>query len=1312
MITITLLKNPFNHHDREVHACEHVPGTTAYEYVQPYILGLDDFVVSVNGNITEDAKEQIINDEDWIAVFPVVGKSGSDWFRNIFTIALAVWTASPSFTSFTGMSTAMSNSFLGRMIAAGVNMIGGALINHWFPPAKVDRPTVNVNPAYNWNVQSQTGQGNALAVTYGTMRTAGQILVQHVSSDEDNQYLNILLCGGEGPIDDISDIRINDNPIADYKGVTCETRLGVNDQAVIANFNDTYVDQELAYELITDNNWATQQTEGNAVEGLEITLQFPNGLYYVNDDSSLGNASVTVQAQYQKVGDANWTNFTDGTSWSVTQSPLGQLNVLSVSPTAPREIWTITYVGPAWQPNGTFSPGHFTVAGSVSGVQPNANFYENYNNGLIAFNITGRAAGIYVGFLLSGAPFTIDVKPNINLAISAAKNTTFQRTYRVDNLPAAQYAVRAMCTAKSGTSTRFSTRVFWTQLSDILYDDFARPGKALVGIRALATSQLSGGMPSITWQQTRSNVWVWNPDIAQYEQKSATNPAWAAYDMIHRCRQIKNINTGSYEFVVQGAPASRAVYQDFVNWAAFCDSANLSFNFIFDTATDLWSALQKPEGVGRGRVIMRGTRYGCVCDAPGEPVQLFTVGNMITDKFKESFMGLKDRANAIEISFTNRDKDYQKDVITAYADDYDGATEPNITQITLDGATTVKQAYREGKYRLRLNQYLQRTVDHSADIDAIACQINDVVLLAHDVPQWGFSGRLLNATATILQLDRQVTMQSDKSYAVAVQITNPAATTAQAAQSIITASVRGVAEETTTDTVILTSPLPGIPQKWDLYSFGETNKVVKPFRVLNISRDQDMRRKISCIEYIEEIYDEATDIPEIDYSSLTAPVANNVSGLSAEQVTWMTVNGTVSSQINLSWQLGRGDYADKFVIMLSNDNVKWTVAKETTAFSESIDVQPYQTYYIMIITVKGLSRSSGTSIGPVSTGRDSVPPDVQSIQLAQLANNVRQFHWSYTYPEPNDVAGFAIRANQGTLPFWENAIPLHTGVLTQQPFETAGLLSGTWCVMIKAVDNAGNLSGNAAHCIVSLGPDVVDHLLLSTDYYERGWSGVKTGCYVDGDGYLAANPPGEVMFSSDPTVPMYSNLNARMFAANYGSFTYQDTFTLAEAANMSVAIDCDGVPQLWYQSPFPQPMFTGSNDPMFTNPGGPMWMPGQWIPYTSKVQLAAGTYNLKVTMAAGSIWPRIRSLVVNVDTPTITEIINDVAVPASGTRLPLRKSFDKILSINVSIQSGTSAVGFLTVDKQTTVGAGPEIVLVDTNGTPTAGTIDATIQGI
>lgn len=951
MITITVLKNPFNQNDKEVHTSEHVPGKSAYEYVHPYIMGLEDYVVSINGSVAEDAKEKIVNIGDWIAVCPVVGKS--KWLSILGSLLIGGITGGLS-----GLKAGWGASFWAGVKASAITMIGGALINHWFPPAQPDRANVDVKAAYNWhNSQSLTGQGNALAVTYGTMRTAGQVIAQHVSSDNENQHLNILLCGGEGPIDSISDIRINDNPVSYYRGVDAETRLGANDQTAITNFNDTYIDQSLAYELDTDNDWITEQTSGDAVEGLEVTLQFPGGLYYINDNSSLGSASVTVQLQYHKVGDAGWTD------------------------------------------------------------------------------LTGSA----------------------NIPISAATNTAFQRTYRIDHLTAAKYEVRARCVSKSGTSTRHSTRVFWTQLSNIIYDDFARPGKVLVGIKALATNQLSGGMPSITWLQTRNYVWVWNADTSQYEQKPATNPAWAAYDMIHRCRRIKNTHSGQFEFIVQGTPASRVVYHDFANWAAFCDSRNLTFNYIYNTASDLWTALQKPGGVGRGRVIMRGTRYGCVCDAPGQPVQMFTVGNIITDKFKETFMGLKDRANAIEISFVNKDKGYEMDYITAYADDYDSTTEPNITQITLDGATTAAQAYREGKYRLRLNQYLQRTVDHSADIDAIACQINDVVLLAHDVPQWGYSGRLLAATATTLQLDRQVTLQPGKSYAVAVQITDPSAVDPAGAQSIVTIGVQGVPVETCTDTVTIAGILPRVPQKWDLYSFGETNKVVKPFRVLNISRDQDMRRKISCIEYIEEIYTEADVIPEIDNSALdVTPV--EVSAVSVAEETYRQKDGTVISNLNVAWRIPRDKHVRGFKVFYSSDNgqtwSEWGTTGIGALGTSILGVKTQLTYLVKVCTISYFGVVSTGVVSPAVyvTGKDIPPSDVVSLTATLDATDLTKVHLSWSPVNDVDLAGYRI---------WEGSrIIENLAQITTYTYHASE--DRLHSFRVTAVDNSGNESTTPA----------------------------------------------------------------------------------------------------------------------------------------------------------------------------------------------------------------------------------------------------------
>lgn len=62
-------------------------------------------------------------------------------------------------------------------------------------------------------------------------------------------------------------------------------------------------------------------------------------------------------------------------------------------------------------------------------------------------------------------------------------------------------------------------------MTQIIYDDFIHPGKALIGIKALATSKLSGTDPDVTWNQERKYVCVFNPYTNKYVMEAADNPA-------------------------------------------------------------------------------------------------------------------------------------------------------------------------------------------------------------------------------------------------------------------------------------------------------------------------------------------------------------------------------------------------------------------------------------------------------------------------------------------------------------------------------------------------------------------------------------------------------------------------------------------------------------------------------------------------------------------------------------------------------------------------------------------------------------------
>src|SRR5699024_4236624 len=125
-----------------------------------------------------------------------------------------------------------------------------------------------------------------------------------------------------------------------------------------------------------------------------------------------------------------------------------------------------------------------------------------------------------------------------------SQSSALRREWRVDNLPSGEYEVKMKVIARSHevTNSRASVRCYWSSVTSIVYDDFSYPNIALVGIKALATDQISGS-PTVSFLKTREYVLVWNPYTEIYEQKASDNPAWACYDMIHMASQLYNVNT-------------------------------------------------------------------------------------------------------------------------------------------------------------------------------------------------------------------------------------------------------------------------------------------------------------------------------------------------------------------------------------------------------------------------------------------------------------------------------------------------------------------------------------------------------------------------------------------------------------------------------------------------------------------------------------------------------------------------------------------------------------------------------------------------
>lgn len=909
MVNVIIVNNPFKPEQRDTKYLPFKQGKS----ISYYFSAPGEWAYSVNGH--EAAPDTVVNDEDYIVVMPrVEGK----FFGVLLSIGMAVFTGGIASGAIFGIQSLIWRS----VIAMAVGMIGNAIVSKLTAP-KVDRSNSEQSNTYGWGgTETVTGQGYPLAVTYGRMKSAGLLLSRHVISDGEKQYLNLLYCAGEGELSKIEDIRINANPISNYKDVQVDIRKGTNDQTVIPNFNDNFADQSLNYELT--ESWNTQQVQGDACDAIELTVGFPNGLYYSNDSGGADRTSVTLKAEIRKVGDESWQAL-----------PLANQKGMA-GHIKRRDAW---------------------------------NFIKSDNSVTNTSDYAGR--------------------------IEEATNNAFYRVFRFDNLEKARYEIRMRCSAKDGKSLRHVNKVYWVQLTQIIYDDFVHPGKALIGIKALATSQLSGTDPKVTWIQERSEVYVFNPYINKYEAQPADNPAWAAYDLIHICRKIGG------EYIVFGQPHMRLDYNAFKAWADKCKTNGFTFNYIYDTAMRLWDALKYPEAVGRGKVIPVGTRFTCVSDYQSTPVQLFTVANIKHGSFTEEFQGVEARANSVEISFLNKDKDYERDVIPVYGDTYDESdTLTNPAQVELMGCTSLKQAYKHGKHFLRCNKYEIRTVTIEAFTDAIACTVGDIILIQHDIPEWGEGGRVVAVSGQTITLDKEVSVQPGKNYQLLIR-----SNSTDIVSTFNVVNVSGL-------NVIVREAIPVQPDA--VYAFGEVSKSAKPFRVLAITKTlSEMTRKIQCMEYYPELYvsDDGT-VPSIDYTNHGASDIQSV-GLVSDVY---GANGIMYSRIGVTWQLPRDGKVTNVVVNFRNtksDTWIYVGNFPSSANGTAItDVLLGANYEVRVQAINDLGQLTTGMTKSIAIPKMQAPEDVQNLHVLsrynQTADKSVYYDLQVLFDPPSNPANFDV----------------------------------------------------------------------------------------------------------------------------------------------------------------------------------------------------------------------------------------------------------------------------------------------------------------
>lgn len=265
----------------------------------------------------------------------------------------------------------------------------------------------------------------------------------------------------------------------------------------------------------------------------------------------------------------------------------------------------------------------------------------------------------------------------------------------------------------------------------------------------------------------------------------------------------------------------------------------------------------------------------------------------------------------------------------------------------------------------------------------------------------------------------------------------------------------------------------------NLFMLGELDRESVELIVHSIEPSENMTANINLVDYSPAVYDSDTSvIPAFD-SQITLP-PGPIQYL-IEQVPLVT--GIVSDE-TVSMFLAPGKMAARMIVAFQNTveiparittvegqldfaedtTVDWQFTTTAKVTDGALIFDGVQEDYLYKVRMRYLAEDG--HVGPWSVpvahnviGKSSKPPTVSGFAVQVKADMTRSFTFTDTN-QPLDVlygGGYKIKYRLSTLTTaWESMTELHSGLITQSPYETNNPPAGTYDFAMVAVDSEGN----------------------------------------------------------------------------------------------------------------------------------------------------------------------------------------------------------------------------------------------------------------
>jgi sulfur carrier protein ThiS len=284
---------------------------------------------------------------------------------------------------------------------------------------------------------------------------------------------------------------------------------------------------------------------------------------------------------------------------------------------------------------------------------------------------------------------------------------------------------------------------------------FRRPGKVLLGISALATSQLSGDLNNIKCLHDDCIVPVY--DGTNWSYRFTRNRAWATLAAATQPVLTGNGDTVPYAVTrYEGTNPANVDLAFFYEWAQWCDDevpdgkggveARMPCDEIVDAETDVWSLAHDLSETGRAHLYWAGNVLtGWLDRAVDTPVDLVTCDNIMAGSWKNAWTGSADMAGSVEVYYRDAAAGYERKprkLSNELAGRY-----TRVVSVEGVGVTSYALATRVGNHLLQRNALIRNVNAFKMHKDAVRYSLGEVIRLQHRVPKWGSAYRVVRRYA-------------------------------------------------------------------------------------------------------------------------------------------------------------------------------------------------------------------------------------------------------------------------------------------------------------------------------------------------------------------------------------------------------------------------------------------------------------------------------------------------------------------------------------------------------------------------------------